>query len=439
MNKIVIIGNGVAGISAALEIRSHTDDSITIVSDEHPYFYARTGLMYVYMGIHPFESLEPFPRSYYKDKKIDCMLAHVENLNTSNRSIELNTHANIHFDKLIIATGSKPNKLPIKNSEANGVLYFYSKQDLVALENHSKQCKNAIILGGGLIGIELAEMLSARNINVTMIIKEPHYWGNELMPQEAAIIDESLKENKIELRYSTTISEILTDPTHKVKGIWTSNHEMINCDLLCIAIGVSPNIEWLNHNTNIKKNKGILVNEYLETNQSGIYAIGDCAELKCYSQGRKNIEPIWYTARAMGITVGKTISGRPTKYDQGIWFNSAKFFDVEYQCYGNVTKNNTEQITPLVWISNDKKRTIRINYNKQSNTFLGIVGINIRMRQEIIEKAINQSISIKQFINSIEDYLMLQPFDKLALHILKNELQSLLAEHSLLYKNIINT
>ena len=114
-----------------------------------------------------------------------------------------------------------------------------------------------------------------------------------------------------------------------------------------LTVGVSPNIDFIKE-SGLVIHRGIVVNEYLQTSVEEVYALGDCVELSAPNPGRRPVEAVWYTGRIMGQTVAKTICGEPTKYNPGIWFNSAKFFDIEYQVYGDIPANTPENIISLL-------------------------------------------------------------------------------------------
>ncbi|MDV7393430.1 FAD-dependent oxidoreductase, partial [Arthrospira platensis SPKY1] len=153
------------------------------------------------------------------------------------------------------------------------------------------------------------------------------------------MINRHILKHGIDLRLQTELKEIWGDRNGKLKLVVTSQGEKIECGFVGIATGVRPNIDFLQF-TPIEYDKGILVNDYLETSIPDVYAVGDCAQLRTPKPGRRAIEPVWYTGRMMGEVVAKNIleavgSGR-VAYDPGIWFNSAKFLDIEYQVYGNI-------------------------------------------------------------------------------------------------------
>ena len=184
---------------------------------------------------------------------------------------------------MIIATGSKSNRFGWKGQDAEGVLGLYHKQDLEKLEKYApnnKVCKRAVIVGGGLIGIELAEMLHSRHIPVTFLVRESSFWNGVLPQGESALINQEIREKGIDLRLNSHLKEILTDEKGQVRGVKIEeNGEELLCNVVGLTAGVSPNIDFLK-GSGIETKKGVLVNRYLETNIPDVYAIGDCAEQK---------------------------------------------------------------------------------------------------------------------------------------------------------------
>ncbi|MBT8269279.1 MAG: FAD-dependent oxidoreductase, partial [Bacteroidia bacterium] len=161
--------------------------------------------------------------------------------------------------------------------------------------------------------------------------------------------------------------------------------EEIGCDFVGLTAGVSPNIDFIK-NSEIETNRGVVVNRYLETNINGIYAIGDCAEQREAIGERRTVETVWYTGRMMGETVAQTICGNRLKYNPGHWFNSAKFFDIEYQTYGWVFARPRENEAHFHWKHEDDTKCITVCYDKNSMKFLGINTFGIRMRHEVLDR-----------------------------------------------------
>ncbi len=412
MDHIVIIGNGISGVTLARHIRKNSDKEITIVSAESDYFFSRTALMYVYMGHMKFEHTQPYEPWFWKKNRINLKKGYVNDIDTDQKQLNFSSGESLSYDKLVLATGSKPNKFGWSGQDLIGVMGMYHKQDLENLESHApdnKVCKRAVIVGGGLIGIELAEMLHSRNIPVTFLVRETSFWNGVLPTGESEMINRHILENHIDLRLNTNLKEIKSDENGHVKSIIIEETgEEIECNVVGLTAGVSPNIDFLK-NSDIKTNRGILVNRFLETNTKDIFAIGDCAEQREAIGNRRPIEALWYTGRMMGETLAQTICGNRIEYKPGHWFNSAKFFDIEYQTYGWVfgEKGRPDYEKHFHWKHTDDTKCITIAYHKNSNLFLGINTFGIRMRHEIFDKWLTE----ERDMNYVLEYLADANFD----------------------------
>ena len=408
MEHIVIIGNGISGVSAARHIRKNSDKKITIVSAETKYFFSRTALMYIYMGHMKFEHTQPYENWFWDKNRIDLKEGFVSKIDTDNKSLLFSDNSSLSYDKLILAVGSKPNKFGWPGQDLEGVMGMYHKQDLENLEKHAPNneiCKRAVIVGGGLIGIELAEMLVSRKIPVTFLVREASFWNGVLPTQESEMINKHIKEHHIDLRLSTNLKEIIADENGKVKSvIIDETGEELSCNVVGLTAGVTPNINFIK-GSGIETGRGIKVNRFLETNIPDVYAIGDCAEQHEAIGQRRNIEAVWYTGRMMGETLAQTICGNKTEYKPGHWFNSAKFLDIEYQTYGWVfsERNKQENEAYFQWQHPTDNKCITISYDKNSYKFLGINTFGIRMRHETFDKWLTENQSIEHVLEYLAD------------------------------------
>ena len=283
---------------------------------------------------------------------------------------------------------------------------LYHKQDFEKLEKYApnkKVCKRAVIVGGGLIGIELAEMLHSRHIPVTFLVRESSFWNGVLPQGESALINQEIREKGIDLRLNTNLKEILTDEKGQVRGVKIEeNGEELICNVVGLTTGVSPNIDFLK-GSGIETKKGVLVNRYLETNIPDVYAIGDCAEQKEAIGLRRTVEAVWYTGRMMGETVAQTLSGNPRKYNPGPWFNSAKFFDIEYQTYGWVWAKAEKGETGFYWEHPDRKKCIHLNFDQKTKKFLGINALGIRLRHNFFDSILRNEESVDYVLEHFAD------------------------------------
>ncbi len=411
MENIIIIGNGIAGISAARHIRKMSDKRIMVVSAETDHFFSRTALMYVYMGHMKFEHIKPYEDWFWDKNRIELYRGYVTQVMPDKKEIVVDGNQVMQYDKLIIATGSKPNKYGWPGQDLHGVQGLYSKQDLDLLEINAPNkevCERAVIVGGGLIGIELAEMLRSRDIPVTFLVRETNFWDGVLPSGEAMMINEHIREHHIDLKLETNLVEILADENGRVRAVTTDKGETINCNLVGLTPGVSPNVGFLK-GSGIEVGRGVLVNRFLETNLPDIYAAGDCAEQREPIGNRRPVEAVWYTGRMMGETLAQTICGNRMAYNPGHWFNSAKFLDIEYQTYGWVfgKKGKRDYEEQFHWRHPEEKVCITISFDKNTGKFLGINTFGIRMRHEIFDRWLIE----ERKIDYVLEYLIDANFD----------------------------
>jgi len=401
MQHVVIIGNGISGITTARWVRKLSDHKITVISSETDHFYSRTALMYIYMGHMRAEDTKPYEDWFWKKNRINLINAHVENIDFEDKMLSLNNGENMEYDKLVLALGSKSNMFGWPGQDLNGVGGLYHMQDLENMEKYSEGLKRAVIVGGGLIGIEMAEMFHSRHIPVTMLVREPAYWSNVLPIEESEMISRHIRKNNIDLRLGVNLGSINDDGNGKVKSVTIKeSNEELPCGYVGLTAGVSPNIGWLKE-TKLESQRGIMVNNNLQTNIPDVYAVGDCVQLLEPKPGRRNIEAIWYTGRMMGETAAYNICGKPKEYDPGLWFNSAKFIDIEYQVYGEAPAQIPDNMTTLYWEHADGEKSIRINYHKKTGVIRGFNLFGVRYRHEVCEKWILGKSHIEEVLQNL--------------------------------------
>lgn len=398
---VAIIGNGISGITAARHIRKGDGKAkILVISSETPQFFSRTALMYVYMGHMRFEDTMPYEVRFWKKNRIDLVFDHVERVLPETSVLELRSGKRINYDKLLIATGSKSNFFGWPGQHLKGVQGLYSYQDLQLLEENThpyktseerQVVKRAVITGGGLIGVELAEMLLSRNIAVTFLVREDRFWGNVLPEEEGSLVSAHLKEHGVNLLLNRELKSIEDNGKGRVGAVQTNRDERIECELVGITTGVSPNVAFLN-DSGIALGRGVLADRFMQTNYSNIFAAGDCVEQKEPLPGRRPVEQVWYTGRMMGEVAASNILGVRALYEPGPWFNSAKFFDIEYQTYGDVPATKREGEIYFYWESADRKRSFRMVIDAGSHKMMGINVFGIRLRHEVMDKWLREGI-----------------------------------------------
>jgi NADPH-dependent 2,4-dienoyl-CoA reductase/sulfur reductase-like enzyme len=332
-----IIGNGVAGITAALELRSRDPHAaITVVSGESDYFFSRTALMYAFMDRLNRRDLEPYERDVYAAQRIERVRGRVTGLDATARSLTFNDGRTVQWDRLLLATGSAPRRPEWRGVERvrSGLVHFVSLQDLDACEGVARRGERAVVVGGGLIGIELVECLRWAGMDVTFLIREPWYWPVALSADESAMVIGHIRGHGVHVVAGEAVAEVESDAAGAATAVVTERGERYACGALGVAIGVQPAVAWLrNVSTPPRLGRGICVDAAFRTSLEGVFAAGDCAEVA--SPGAASfVEQLWYSAKRQGRLAAHSMLGEPVAYGPPQFFNSSKFFEIEYTTVG---------------------------------------------------------------------------------------------------------
>jgi len=372
--RIVIIGNGVAGIEAALAVRKREPRwDITVISEESDHFFSRTALMWVFSGQMSHRDIEPLERDAYQRLGFRRVRARATGVDTASRRVSLaGGHEPIAYDRLLIASGSRPRPGPWPGSDARGVGHFVTLQDLdwyerevhggasrggspprarahanpsdadspyrfreVAAEHRGQLARQPAVIGGGLIGIEAVEVAVAAGLRPHFFIREEWFWPIALDQREAQWISDRMAQHGVEVHLEHDVEALETDADGNVSAVRT-NQGRYESDCVVVGIGVTPNTGWLADTAiELDERGGIVVDEGLQTSAPDVFAAGDCASVRWFD-GTRRPEQLWYTARDQGRVAGGRLLGDVPRYERGTWYNSAKLMDIEYTTAGLV-------------------------------------------------------------------------------------------------------
>ncbi|MFD2245195.1 NAD(P)/FAD-dependent oxidoreductase [Pontibacter ruber] len=392
---LVIIGNGIAGITLAQHVRRHSSMRITIISAESAVHFSRTALMYVYMGHMRLQDITPYEDWYWREHNLELVHDYVEQIDFGQKLLHLRQGQPLKYDTLVLATGSVPAFFNWPGQQLKGVQGLNSLQDLELMQQQTQGINRAVVVGGGLIGIEMAEMLQSRGIAVTMLVREKLNWQNILPWEEALLVSRHLQAHGIELLLEDELEEILQDEQGNARAVRTIKGKEIACQFVGIATGVLPNVAFL-QNSVLELDRGILVNEYFETSIADVYAIGDCAQFRNPTPPAPAVEQLWYTGRQHGETLASTLLGTRTAYDRGPWFNSAKFMDIEYQTYGYVPNQLPPELDSLYWQHKSGRKAIRLVYERNTQKLTGLNLLGVRYRHDLCHHWLRQGYTLKE-------------------------------------------
>ena len=416
--RVVVIGNGVAGMEAALKLRSQEPAwDITVVSEESDHFFSRTALMWVHCGQMSHRDIEPYERDVYANTGLQRVRARATGLDLEGRAVMLAGGLDpIPFDQLIIACGARPRPAPWPGSEQPGVGHFVTLQDLewyereihggpaagrppnadahlpfstedspyrrreAAAERRGRTAKRPAVIGGGLIGIEAVEVAIAAGLRPVFLIREEWFWPIALDHRESRWIAKQLEQHGADVRLEENVSELQADSQGNVARVVTDK-DAYDVDCVVVAIGVVPNTAWLSRTgLEIDRAGGIVVDAQQRTNVDGVYAAGDCASVRWFN-GAVRPEQLWYTGRDQGRVAAATAAGVPAEYDRGIWYNSAKLMDIEYTTAGAVNMNIRGEKNWFYEETGSVRSTTRISVAPDDRGRDRVVGFNLLGRR----------------------------------------------------------
>lgn len=325
---LLVLGNGIAGATAARVARVRQPSMpVAMVSDEHPLPYSRTALMYVFMGQLRAHDTHLYDAAFWQKNRIDRIAGRAAHLDTSARTLHLSDGRTLAFERLVVATGSSPRRLDVPGEDAEGVVHLYGLADLGRIEAALARPGPCVVVGGGLTGVELCEMLRSRGRAVTLLVREPRLLARTLSEDESDLAEAELRRHGVDVRTGVAVAAVET-AGGAVSGVTLGSGEALPAALVAVAVGVAPNVEVL-RGSGLDVQRGVAVAETLETNVPGIFAAGDCAELPGGA-----VEQLWYTGRAQGAVAGEGLAGAPRRYAPALAFNSAKVFTKEWTSAG---------------------------------------------------------------------------------------------------------
>lgn len=327
-----IIGNGAAGYYAAKTIREiNRTCKITIISVEKYLSYYRP-LLSTYLSANiPDSEFFISPEDWYKDNNIDLMLnTEIKKIDIEDKKLLLSSESTVQYDKLIIANGSSCFMPPVKGNELNGVFTLKDKLDAEAIKSFASHSKNAVVIGGGLLGLEAAWELKNSGLNVTVV-----EFANRLLPRQldeksAILLKNAVTASNINLLLGKETEEILGSEIGKVRGVRLKSGEVIDSDIVLFSVGIRSN-KALASASGISVNNGIIVNDKMGTNIRDIYACGDAAEFNGRVYGN------WPAATEMGKIAGANAAGEVEIFSDFIPSNSFNAMNIEIFSCGDVT------------------------------------------------------------------------------------------------------
>jgi NAD(P)H-nitrite reductase large subunit len=342
----VIIGSGVAGIAAIEAMRSlDTAGEITLIGDDPYGFYSRPGLAYYLTGELHDKAL--FPRTADELRKFNFRYINkqVTKILRAEHTLELHDGSVVSYDRLLIAVGAQALPLEVPGADLEGVLKLDHMTDAKLILKQARRGRTAVVVGGGITALELVEGLRSHGMKVHYLLRGDRYWSNVLDKQESQIIEQRLQAEGVTLHHHAEVIEVI-GRNGKAGSVRLLDGQTLKCDLVAYAIGIRPRLD-LAKRAGLAVDRGILVNEYLQTNDPDIFAAGDVAQAYDPMSGRSILDSLWTPARQQGYTAGLNMAGRQTAYLKSPPFNVTRLAGLTTTIIGTVGRGRDEDLVGI--------------------------------------------------------------------------------------------
>ena len=329
MKKYLIIGNGVAGTTAAQEIRKNDPQGrITIVTEEKIPFYSRIRLPDYVAGITDKPDLIIKKDQWYKDQNIDLKTKiTITDIDHVSKQATDQTGTVLEYDSLLIATGSKSFIPPIEGNTKDNVFALRTFEDAQNILQSIGNTKNAVLIGGGLLGLEAAHALIKKGLTVTVVEFFDRLLPRQMDNQGALLLKEMLEAQDFKFRLDAKTKEIKGDKA--VTGVELESGEVLLADILLFSAGVRSNLD-LTTKLGLEADHGVIVNAHMETSLDGVYAAGDVAQFEQINFC------IWPEAQEQGRVAGANMAGAAETFEAIVPSNRLKVAGIDLGSAGDI-------------------------------------------------------------------------------------------------------
>ena len=343
MKKYVIVGNGTAAVGCIEGLRSvDRDGEITVISEEKHAVYSRPLISYYLEGKTDLERMKYRGDSFYDDNKCKVIYGkRAVSLDEGKKQVELDDGSRLDYDELCVATGSRPFVPPFEGLETvENKFSFMTLDDALALEAKLTKDARVLIVGAGLIGLKCAEGIRDRVKDITVCDLAERVLSSILDAECAAVVQKHLEANGMKFMLGDTAVRFEKNQAYMKSG------EVVPFDILVLAVGVRANVELVK-SANGNVNRGIVVNDKMQTSLKSVYAAGDCAEGFDSSIGANRVLAILPNAYMQGHTAGVNMAGGEAAFDNAIPMNSIGFFGLHMMTAGAYDGEMIEEKTDI--------------------------------------------------------------------------------------------
>jgi len=402
MSKYVIIGGSAGGIGAVEAIREVDPvGTLTVISEETVPQYSRPMISEYVSREATLESMKYRGDQFWKNNNVQALTGRAATkIDFTKKQVDLEGGDKISYEKLLIATGGKPFVPRMEGGEKDGVFTFTELSSAEGIEAKLEHSKSAVVIGGGLIGVSAAEALVKRGIKVTLVELKDNILNLILDKTASEIAEKVLTEAGVTVITGQTVQRILgkKDDEDTVGGVVMTDGKEIPCDLVVVAIGVIPRTELVKE-TDIKLNRGIVVDRFMRTNILDVYACGDVAEAHDFLIDGNRLLPLWPLAHLGGQVAGYNMAGKKAEYEGGTVMSSLKYFDLPVIAVGDVNPADISDYEVLVELKPEK--TVYKKILLKDGSIVGFIFLGDIERAGILFRLLKNHVDVSEIKDSL--------------------------------------
>ena len=401
MSKYVIVGGSAAGIGAVEAIREIDPvGTITVISEEVCSQYSRPMISDFVSGKADLEKMKCREDTFWKENDAEALMGRkASGLKLAEKYVELDDGAHVDFEKLLLATGGKPFIPKIEGANKENVFTFTTFSDAELLAAKVETAKTAVVIGAGLIGISVTEALVKRGLKVTLVELQERILSLILDPKASGIVEKIIKKAGVNVVTGQSVQKVKSNPENdEVTSVILTRGSELPCEIVIVAIGVVPRTE-LATGTELKTNKGILVDKYLQTNVHDVFAAGDVAEAYDFLLNENRLLPLWPLAMIEGKIAGYNMAGKKTDYSGGTSMSALKYFGIPIISVGLANPKTDADYEILA--KHDVEKGIYKKLVLKNDVIVGMTLLNSIERAGIIFNLMKNNVNVGEFKQEI--------------------------------------
>jgi NAD(P)H-nitrite reductase large subunit len=404
MPKYVIVGACAAGIGAVEAIREvDPAGEIAVISEEQCSHYSRPMISDFVSGKADLDKMKTRDDQFWQKNNVKALTGKkAVGLNTVEHTVALEDDTKVNYDKLLLATGGRPFVPKMEGQDKEGVYTFTNISDAEQLAEkiNTGSAKSAVVIGAGLIGISITEALTKRGVKVTLVELQDKILSLLLDPQASDIVEAVVRKAGVTIVTGQSVQKILGKPGNDgvVGGVELTKGDQVPCDMVIVAIGVIPRIELV-AGTNVKTNRGIVVDNCMQTNVPDVYASGDVAETYDFILNQNRSLPLWPLAVLEGKVAGYNMAGKKTDYTGGTNMSSLKYFGIPIVSIGLANPKPDPALEII--LNRDETKGIYKKLVLRDDLIVGMTFLGDIERAGILFYLMKNKINVKKFKESL--------------------------------------